>query len=1061
MRSIDPTTLSICDLLNLNVELRYSGCNQLFLSNLMFTHKTAGAIFKVLLIGLCATVLGAGGPQQDVRSLPTAATRPVDFAKDIEPIFAASCLVCHGPVAQRSNFRLDSRAAALKGGLSGPVIIPGKSADSLLVRLVAGIEGDRLMPLGGPRLTDEQIGLIRAWIDQGASWSQGNGGQTSAETKHWAYRRPVRPELPKVQQTSWLKNPIDNFVLARLEKEGIRPSPEADRTTLIRRVSLDLTGLPPSVEEVDAFLADKSSRAYENLVDRLLASPRYGERWARVWLDLARYADSHGYESDPFRVMWRYRDWVINAFNDNMPFDQFTIEQISGDMLPGATLEQKIASGFHRNTMLNMEGGVDREQTRVETIVDRVNTTGSVWLGTTLACTQCHNHKYDPFSQKEYYQFFAFFNNSDEPEIEAPTAELLKQQEIYQSKMAKLEAVLNTSTPELEAAQSHWEHHVDTKPVVWAELDPVGFLSAGGATLSKLEDKSILVSGVNPENDTYTIVAHTDLKGISGVRVQVLPHSALPNNGPGRGSKGGFALTQFAAHVAPKKTPQATQPVRFKLAIAEGSDKSSSLQSLIENKPDSADGIDSAKEHESLASSALFENEETLGFDGGSALTFTMSHRSKDKEANLGHFKLWIATSPNPVSLPDPVRSMVSIPAEKRSDTQRAELAAYFRSMCPELKATRDEIAELRKTEPKFPTAMVMVERSEPRGTHIHIRGNFLNQGDAVTAGVPAVLSPLPAGQPLNRLGLARWLVDEDNPLVARVTVNRFWEQYFGRGLVSTSEDFGTQGERPSHPELLDWLATEFIHQGWDIKATHRLIVTSATYRQSSKATPELSARDPYNKLLARGPRFRLEAEMVRDVALSASGLLREKLGGPSVFPPQPDGIWTQNYSEEKWITNTDEDRYRRGLYTFWRRTAPYPSFLAFDAPTREFCAVRRPRTNTPLQALTTMNDPAFVEAAQALARRIVGQAGPDNRDRATYGFRLCVLRPPQPRELESLLGLYQRQLTKYGRDVDDAVVLAPPVSGKRPEGAVVPELAAWTVVANVLLNLDETVTKE
>jgi hypothetical protein len=442
-------------------------------------------------------------------------------------------------------------------------------------------------------------------------------------------------------------------------------------------------------------------------------------------------------------------------------------------------------------------------------------------------------------------------------------------------------------------------------------------------------------------------------------------------------------------------------------------------------------------------------------------LTFTMSHRSKDKEANLGHFKLWIGTSPNPVSLPDSVRSLVSIPAEKRSATEKAELAAYFRSICPDLKATRDEIAELRRREPKFPTTMVMLERSEPRGTHIHIRGNFLNQGDAVTPGVPAVLSPLPAGQPLNRLGLARWLVDEDNPLVARVTVNRFWEQYFGRGLVSTSEDFGTQGERPSHPELLDWLATEFIHQGWDIKATHRLIVTSATYRQSSRATPDLSARDPYNKLLARGPRFRLEAEMVRDVALSASGLLREKLGGPSVFPPQPDGIWTQNYSEEKWITNTDEDRYRRGLYTFWRRTAPYPSFLAFDAPTREFCAVRRPRTNTPLQALTTMNDPAFVEAAQALARRIVGQAGPDNRDRATYGFRLCVLRPPKARELESLLGLYQRQLTKYGRDVDDAVVLAPPVSGKRPEGAVVPELAAWTVVANVLLNLDETVTKE
>jgi mono/diheme cytochrome c family protein len=1019
-------------------------------------------MLKLLLIVLAATTLLADVVQQpEVKPLPLPANRPVDFVKDIQPIFATSCLVCHGPIAQRSNLRLDSKAAALKGGLSGPAIVPGRSAESLLVRLIAGLEGDRLMPLGGPRLSDEQIGLIRAWIDQGASWPEETSPHSSQEAKHWSYRKPVRPEVPSVHDRSWPKNPIDYFVLARLEKEGLPPSPEADRVTLIRRVSLDLTGLPPSVEEVDAFLADESARAYENLVERLLSSPQYGERWARLWLDLARYADSHGYESDPFRVMWRYRDWVIDAFNHNMPFDEFTVEQIAGDMLPGATLEQRIASGFHRNTMWNMEGGVDREQTRVETIVDRVNTTASVWLGTTLACTQCHNHKYDPFTQKEYYQFFAFFNNADEPEMDAPTGEQLQRQQKYRSEMTKLETVLNTSTSELEAAQSRWERQVDTKPVVWTELDPVGLLSAGGATLSKLLDKSILVDGLNPENDTYTIVAHTDLKGITGIRLETLTNSALPNNGPGRGSKGGFALSQFAVHVAPKKTPQTTQPVRFKMALAEGSDKKQDLQSLIEDKPDSAGIIDPAKNRESLESAALFEHEETLGFDGGTALTFTLGHHSKDKEANLGHFRLWLTTSPNPVSLPDSVRSLVSVPPEKRPAAQRIELAAYFRSVCPELRVVRDRIAELRKTEPRFPTAMVMQERSEPRATHIHIRGNFLNQGDAVTPGVPAVLSPLSPGEPLNRLGLARWLVDEDNPLVARVTVNRFWEQYFGRGLVSTSEDFGTQGERPSHPELLDWLATEFTDHRWDMKSMHRLIVTSATYRQSSKATSDLSSRDPYNRLLARGARFRLEAEMVRDVALSASGLLSEKLGGPSVFPPQPDGIWTQNYSEEKWVTNTDEDRYRRGLYTFWRRTAPYPSFLAFDAPTREFCAVRRPRTNTPLQALTTLNDPAFVEAAQALARRIASHAGSENRDRAIYGFRLCVLRPPKREELESLLALYQKQLTKYSRDVDAAVTLAPPVLGKRPEGAVVPELAAWTVVANVLLNLDETVSKE
>jgi len=1017
-------------------------------------------ILKGLPIGWAVMVLAVGIMQsQTATVLPPPVARPVDFGKDIQPIFANSCVICHGVNAQRSNLRLDSRAALLKGGLSGPAIIPGKSAESLLVRLIGGIEGDRLMPLGGPRLSDEQISLIRAWIDQGASWREGSVAQPLV-AKHWAYRKPIRPELPGIRQTSWPKNPIDYFVLAGLEKEGLSPAAEADRTTLIRRVSLDLTGLPPSLQEVDSFLADNSSEAYENLVDRLLTSPRYGERWARLWLDLARYADSHGYESDPVRVMWRYRDWVIDAFNRNMPFDQFTIEQIAGDLLPGATLQQRIASGFHRNTMWNMEGGVDPEQTRVETIVDRVNTTASIWLGTTLACTQCHNHKYDPFSQKEYYQFFAFFNNVDEPEIEAPTAEELRERQTYQSEMIHLETLLNTSTPELEASQARWEHKVDAKPVLWSELDPVGFLSAGGAKLTKLEDRSILVSGVNPDSDMYTIVAHTDLKGVTGIRLEVLGHPELPNSGPGRDTQGGFALSQFTVHVSPRKTPLTSQPVILRAALADSVNKDQALQSLIENKPDSQWTVEPAKEGAGSSQSAFFENEEPLGFDGGMTLTFTLGHHSKKKEANLGHFRLWVTTSPNPVSLPDSVRKLLSISPEARTPRQKEELAAYYRSVCPELGEVRSRVVALRKIEPHFATAMVMQERSEPRITRVHIRGNFLNQGEEVTPGVPAVLSPLPTDQPANRLTLARWLVDNDNPLVARVTVNHFWEQYFGRGLVATSEDFGTQGERPTYLELLDWLATEFMSQKWDMKAIHRLIVTSGTYRQSSRVSNELVARDPYNKLLARGPRFRLEAEMVRDVALSASGLLNEKFGGPSVFPPQPDGIWTQNYSEEKWVTNTNGDRYRRGLYTFWRRTAPYPSFIAFDAPTREFCTVRRSRTNTPLQSLTTMNDPAFVEAAQALARRIVSQP-PDNGARASYGFKLCVSRPPEVRETESLLALYQKELARFSRDVDAAVALAPPVLGKRPEGTVVPELAAWTVVANVLLNLDETVSKE
>jgi hypothetical protein len=618
---------------------------------------------------------------------------------------------------------------------------------------------------------------------------------------HWAYVKPVRPALPKVNHSRWPRNPIDAFILARLEKEKLKPSPEADRVTLIRRLSLDLTGLPPTIAEVDAFAADRSKDAYEKLADRLLASPHFGERWARLWLDLARYADSHGYEKDPPRSIWPYRDWVINAFNRNLPFDQFTVEQIAGDMLPDATLDQKIASGFNRNTMINTEGGVDAEQSRVETIVDRVNTTATVWLGSTLACAQCHSHKYDPFTLNEYYQFFAFFNNADEPQLDVPSAAQRARQ-----------------------------------------------------------------------------------------------------------------------------------------------------------KPSSGD-------------------------------------------------------------------------------------------------AAGQEIKK------DIPTTLVMQERAEPRETHVLTRGNFLAPAEKVSPGVPAILPPLPKGQAANRLTLARWLVSPDNPLTARVTVNRFWEQIFGRGLVETVEDFGTQGQRPTHPELLDWLATEFIRQNWDMKAMLRLIVTSATYRQSSRSTPALLERDPCNRLYAHGPRFRVAAEEVRDIALQASGLLSPKIGGPSVFPYQPDGIWTQLYSSDQWVTSTGEDKYRRGLYTFWRRTSTYPAFISFDAPSRELICPRRQRSNTPLQALTTLNDPSFVEAAQALARRVMRESKGNARADAAYAFRLCVARSPRPEESKRLVALYEQELAQFKQDPPAAQKMAGDL-GQPPDGVSLERLAAWTVVANVLLNLDETITK-
>jgi mono/diheme cytochrome c family protein len=824
--------------------------------------------------------------------LPPAAAVKVEFVRDVEPIFASRCYECHGEKKSKSSFRLDNKARAFLGGDSGkPFLVPGKSSQSQIILRVAGlVNADEVMPASGERLTPQQIGLLEAWIDQGANWPD------TVNKPHWAYVKPVQPAPPKVQHSRWPRNAIDNFILARLEKEKLTPSAEADRVTLVRRLSLDLTGLPPTIEEVDAFVADKSRDAYEKVVDRLLSSPHYGERWARVWLDLARYADSHGYEKDPPRSMWPYRDWVINAFNRNMPFDQFTVEQIAGDMLTNATQDQKIASGFNRNTMINTEGGVDAEQSRVETIVDRVNTTATVWLGSTLGCAQCHTHKYDPFTNHEYYQFFAFFNSADEPRLELPSAAQLARKKQLAEDAAKLESELKKVTPELTAAQTAWE----TKQT----------------------------------ND-------------------------LARSAP-----------------AGAKT----------------------------NQPSAA------------------------------------------------------------TEVPSNIVTILKVAPAGRTAQQSNEISDYFRSQTTELKTVRDQLAELRKAQEtlheEIPTTLVMSERAEPRETHVLVRGNFLNPAEKVTPGVPAILPPLPEGQPANRVTLARWLVSPNNPLTARVTMNRFWEQIFGRGLVETVEDFGTQGERPTHPELLDWLGTEFTRQNWDMKAMLRLIVTSATYRQSSHSTPELIERDPYNRLYARGPRFRVSAEAVRDIALEASGLLSPKIGGPSVFPYQPDGIWTQLYSSDQWSTSKGEDKYRRGIYTFWRRTSTYPAFMSFDAPSRELICPRRQRSNTPLQALTTLNDPSFVEAAQALARRVVKESKGNAEADAAYAFRLCVARSPRSEETKRLVALYDQELSQFKLDPPAAQKMATGDLGQPPAGVSVERLAAWTVVANVLLNLDETITK-
>ncbi|CAN5731294.1 DUF1553 domain-containing protein [soil metagenome] len=819
---------------------------------------------------------------------------PVDFARDIRPILNRHCSQCHNAETGKGGLVLSDAGSALAPtDAKAPAIVPGLADESELIFRVESEEDLDRMPPTRNRLSDEQVRLLRVWIDQGADWPD-----LEAPT-HWAYVPPERPALPTVGTVDWPSNPIDHFILARLESEGLAPAPEVDRARLIRRVSLDLTGLPPSIEEVDAFLADDRPDAYERLVDRLLASPHYGERWARPWLDLARHADSNGFQRDGFRDVWPYRDWVVNALNADLPFDRFTVEQIAGDLLPDASLDQKIATGFHRGPTVNVEAGVDQEENRVHGVVDRVNTTATVWLGSTLACAQCHDHKYDPFSTEEYYRLFAYFNQTE----------------------------------------------VETK--------------------------------FRSEDDTAAI----DFRG---------PYLAVP--------------------LPPEDRARRRSLRREQVALAE------QCESLME----------AARPLLTDWETALLADEEPLQ------------------------------------SLAAPIRSILKTPAEERSDEDRQQLAeALLRHRDPSFRKARQSLTELerRLEDLEPPKALVMVERAEPRPTFVLNRGDFLDPGAPVEPDVPEVLHPLPADAPPDRLGLARWLGDPSNPLVARVTVNRWWLEIFGRGIVTTPEDFGTQGEPPSHPDLLDWLAVEFVESGWSAKHVHRLIVTSSTYRQSSRITPDLLKRDPDNALLARGPRFRLPAEAIRDNALAISGLLSPALGGPPVFPPQPEGIWrVTGLVDNTYRTSTGPDRHRRGLYTIWRRSAPYPTFVVFDAPERSGCVVERARTNTPLQALALLNDPAFVEIAAALASRILRDCPNDDLGaRLEHAFRLVLARSPGSEELAVLADLHRQELQRYEADPDAARKLS---RGQDLAGTTDQEWAAWFSVANLLLNLDEAITK-
>jgi hypothetical protein len=1076
----------------------------------------------VIAYGMASMITSASA--QRVSAARATPQRRIDFKRQIEPIFARSCYQCHGAKKAMGQLRLDGKESALKGGLSGAAIIPGDSKQSLLVKRILGEGNEARMPMGGAPLKPAEIARIRRWIDEGASWTEDDQSAIrnpqSAIKQHWAYTKPVRPAMPRVKNQSWVRNPIDAFILARLEKEGLAPSPEADKATLLRRVYLDVIGLPPGAKEVDEFLSDTSPNAYEKVVDRLLASEHYGERWARPWLDLARYADSNGYEKDNLRVAWKYRDWVINALNKDMPFDQFTVEQIAGDMAPNATIDQKIASGFHRNTMLNQEGGIDPEENRFETLIDRVNTTATVWLGSTIGCAQCHNHKYDPFTQKDYYRLMAFFDNSEyqiagggseryvlEPQISLPTPEQEEKRKALDAEIKQIEARINTHTPELDAEQAKWEREMLDEQNKWTALDLIKLESTGGATLKKLDDKSALVSGAAPERDVYVVTAKTDLKNITAVRVEAMTDAGLPKSGPGRDPYGNFLLTGIETEVASSDGAEPRE-ISFKNAFVDDQAYGINTRALFGKEigdvaTDTPSGWfvnATSDQNERLPRQGVFVAEKPFDAGSGATLTIRLKFLGGSLNQSMGRFRLSVTTTDEPrriVSVPAKLRPILSIPLSERSQKQKEDLFAQFRAAATLLKADRDRLDKLRgeMRALNITTALVMQERPgyERPSTYFHERGSFLNKGEKVYAATPAVLPPMPESAPINRLGLARWLVDENNPLTARVTVNRFWEQIFGRGLVETSEDFGTQGERPSHPELLDWLAVEFMNptgrageqesgrageretrgqwdktnpqsairnpqsQSWSMKSLVRLIVTSSTYRQSSATNPAALEKDPYNRLLARGPRFRMEAEMIRDVTLGASGLLSRKLGGPSVFPLQPEGVWKAPYSGEKWNVSKGEERFRRSLYTFVRRSAPHPAMMTFDATSREYCAVRRVRTNTPLQALTTLNDEAAMEAARALAKRMIEEGGDDLKARLIYGFRACVTRTPKEREVERLAVLYQRQLDSFAANAADAGKIASNNSTR----ANAAEFAAWTMVANVLLNLDETLTKE
>lgn len=1007
-----------------------------------------------------------------------------EFEREIRPLFAEHCYACHGEKKQESGLRLDRKTAALKGGDHGPALVPGNSGSSLLIQVVSGVHAEiPRMPKKGEALTAAQIGVLKQWIDAGANWpEQASAAAAPDPAKHWSFQPLQRPVPPKVKARKALRNEIDAFVEARLEKEGLSLRPEADRATLIRRLSLDLLGLPPSVEEVDAFLADRSPDAYARLVERLLKSPHYGERWGRHWLDAARYADSNGFEKDRTRSIWPYRDWVIGALNRDLPFDQFTKEQLAGDLLPGSTPEQRVATGFLRNSMLNQEGGIEPEKFRTETMIDRVDAVGRTWLGLTIGCAQCHSHKYDPISIREYYQFYDFLNQDDEPKLEVPSAAQASQRREIEARVRSLENRMMESVPDLDAKLERWLESTRRPEGEWTVVDAKEWHSQP-MKFEKQEDGSLLGGGDIYNNSVLRIWWDTPVTNITAFRLEALNHANLPFNGPGIDGNGQFQLCEFTVDASPLNELStavagpngvivSTNHVSFKRAAADAEAPGWEVAQAIDGVTDRGGwAADFTRGRRNQERRAIFETSAPAGIPGGSRFLIALHCKPKDSKLSnfmLGRVRVSYSTRPGGFEVdpvPEALRTAAAGGRASWTPELRRSLFQIYRFSDPALAASNQEWDGLWKDWPAAESSTLgLVQRPVRRVTRIFKRGDWTRPTDAVTAATPAVLPPLPAGAPANRLGLAQWLVDDRNPLTPRVMMNRVWQHYFGQGFVLTPEDLGTRSDPPSHPELLDWLGTEFVRQKWSLKAMHRLIVTSATYRQRSEVTPALLEKDPSNRWLSRGPRFRVDAEVVQDIALKSSGLLNPKIGGPSVFPALPEGVMQISYGPIPWNVSEGEDRYRRALYTFWKRSVPYPSMITFDAPTAEQSCVRRVRSNTPLQALTTLNEPTFTQAARWLAWGVLNEHAEGDEARLVKVFRRCVSRVPDKKEVATLSRLLRQAEDEFASKPKDAGSFAfadPKNPPPLPEGVSVVRLAAWTSVARAVLNLDETITKE